>query len=75
MIGRGVIHHDINHQFHITSLQTFQQFVKILHRPIIRINSVIVRYVISIIMLRGYIYRLQPHNIDTQMLQIIKLLG
>ncbi|MNC45137.1 hypothetical protein D3C75_940850 [compost metagenome] len=70
-----MIDNDIGHQMHAAFLQLPDQFFKILHGTKGRINLPVIGDIVTVIILWRYVNRLQPDDINPQLLQIIKLAG
>ncbi|MNW66582.1 hypothetical protein D3C74_450650 [compost metagenome] len=70
-----MINYDIGHQMHAAFLQFPDQFLKILHGSKGGVNLPVIGYIVTVIILWRYINRLQPDNINSQVLQIVKLAG
>ncbi|MNE60484.1 hypothetical protein D3C80_1556290 [compost metagenome] len=69
-----MIDHNISHQFHAAPVQLLHKLLKVLHRAEVRINRLIIGHVVTVIILRRDIDRLQPDNINAKLLQVIQLL-
>ncbi|MNR53520.1 hypothetical protein D3C85_1735500 [compost metagenome] len=75
MLCRRMVDNDIGHQMHAAFLQLPDQFFKILHGSKGGVNLPVIGNIVTVIILWRYVNRLQPHYVDPQLLQIIKLAG
>ncbi|MNN15165.1 hypothetical protein D3C81_1282630 [compost metagenome] len=66
-----MVDHDIGHQLHPACMQLLYQLVKVLHRAEIGVNLLIICNIVTVIILWRDIDRLQPDNINSELLQII----
>ena len=74
MLVRCVIDHQVHQDMDIPLLRLPEELVHVLHRSESGINIIIIGYIVPLIHQRGAIYRGNPHNIDSQLLQVIQLI-
>src|SRR5512133_1032889 len=72
MFTGSVIEHQINDDLNITLVRLFKKAFEIVHRPIFRIDRVVIGHIIAMIG-GGGIDRHKPDALDPQALQIIQL--
>ena len=72
MLIGGVIDHQIHHDFEPTLMRFGQQLVHIVERAEQRVDVLIVRDVIAVVVLRGLIDRGEPQHIHAKISKVIK---
>ena len=72
IFSRRMIYNNIHHYFYPSFMCFRQHSLKFFHCPIIRINAIIITYIISIVILRRFIHRCNPDYLHPKFLQIIK---
>ena len=75
MLIRGVVHHQIHHEFDAVLMCGRQQLVEIGHRTELGHNRPIIRNIVAIIVIRRSVNRGKPDNIYTQLRQIRNFFG
>ncbi len=68
----AMIYYNIHNQFNAALMHAFQQSVKICHGTKIFHDIAVVAYVITVVVIRRAIDRIQPHRINAQALDIIQ---
>ena len=73
LVGR-VIDDQVEDDAHTAAFHFRDQFVHVFHRSEIRVNGLVIRDVVAEVLLRALIDGTQPNDIDTECLQVAKLL-
>ena len=74
MLIRAVVDDEIHQDVHIALFRFRDQPVHVLHRTEARVNVVVIRDIIALIGERRAVDRLEPEDIDAEILQIIELI-
>ena len=73
VLVRSVVEHQIHDDADTALARLFDQPVHILHRPISRIDAIVVSDVVSVVCLRRSIAWCKPHRSHAKTLQVIQL--
>lgn len=74
MLIRSVIHHQIEHNFHVAFMNLIDQLQTRFHVAIFWRNAPIIAYIIAEIALRTFEEGRYPYGLETKFLYVVKLL-
>ena len=73
-IGR-MVDYQVDNQPHSASVNFTQQAVKISHRAKFRHDLLIIADVVAVIIIRRFVHRADPNQIDAEVFQVIEFFG
>ena len=73
MFVRGMIDYQIHHQADSAFMHSLQHPVKVFHGSEFLHDGLIIADIISVVVIRGLIYRGKPDHIHAELLQVIQL--
>ena len=68
----GVIEHHVKHEADAALFRFPDQILQIFHGPVSGVDPAVVRHIIAVVLLRGDRHRVEPDDIDPQLLKIIQ---
>ena len=74
MVGRGMVNDQVDNDLQPSFVGLIEQFLKILHRPVIGMDAGKIRNVISIVFQRGLVKGKQGNSGDAKVFQLIQFL-
>ena len=67
-----MVEHHVEHQSDAALLSFFDEFFNIFHRPVCRIDVIIVSHIVSVIILRRHEERCEPDVVRAQFFDIVQ---